>query len=112
MRKIITVWNAYGDEITTGKTYYTIKHIESCIASGNYYRNLGYEVPVHVKSQIPVVARKARYNYKCDSCGANIYPGNIYAKSAAKFAINKFCIDCISPVKEEDKIEEIKRVHN
>jgi len=101
------VFNAYGDEIVTGKTYYTIKHIQVSQASGEYYRKLGYKIPVIVKSELSVVIRIAKQDYKCESCGASIDEDTLYAKPAAKFATNKFCIDCISSVRESDRIEEI-----
>jgi len=101
-------FNAYGDEIVTGRTYYTIKHISVSRAGGSFYRNLGYTTPVIVKSEMPVVIRIARENYKCESCGANIDKDTLYAKPTAKFATNKYCIDCISSVREGDIIEELK----
>ena len=103
-----TVYNAYGSKITAGETYYTIKHISVSQASGKYYTDLGYKTPVTVRSQLPVIVRTAKRDYKCDLCGQDIYWGNLYAKPGAKFATDKFCIDCISPFKEEDQIEEVK----
>ena len=92
-------FNARGLKVIYGRVYYTLEKLNSSIASGSLYHKLGYKTPVRVESQIPVVIRKARSDYKC-GCGQDIYADNLYAKPTAKFSTDKFCIDCITSVPE------------
>ena len=101
-----TIYNGRGYQFTTGNTYYTVEHLSVSKASGKLYTDLGYRPPVIVKAQIPVIVRQARNDYQCRVCGSTIAEGTLYAKPAAKFATDKFCIDCITPNKDGDIIEE------
>ena len=68
---MVVLFNARGTKIQVGKVYRNI---------------INHEL---------VVIRKARNDYTCETCYASIYWGNFYAKPAAKFATNKYCLDCI-----------------
>ena len=67
---------------------YNARGIE--IQSGKLYRNA-------INNEL-VVIRTAHKQYTCETCTANICIGDWYSKPAAKFATNKYCLDCVGVI--------------
>lgn len=109
MNEIKMRFNARGEEITKGKTYYTREKVNKSIANGSYYTNLGYKGSVVVYSQEMVIVKIANKDYKCKTCGGEINEGDLYGKSSATFSTDKYCIDCITQIQEEEEIREMKK---